>query len=164
MAGYGLQLDEHLAFQRRACLAQRLGWAALALCVIAGALGVLGGKGLGSTRAGSTDASLRVEAPRWARARAPMDVKIWIAPGADAHETWVELDSHYLEAMSLRQVQPPPQHTRSTPRGLRLGFARHANTPLAIRLEFEPRRAGAVDLQLWSEGGARVRVRHWIHP
>lgn len=81
----GLQIDENIEAQRKMAKQQRVGWAILALLVIAVLFGLFGGDGLlSNTKVRSADGVLEAEYERFTRQGAPTSLKVRIA-GTQGH-------------------------------------------------------------------------------
>lgn len=105
-----LQVSQDLRFQRRAWVAQRIGWAVMALVVAAAFVGVFGH---GITSKGSTtsiDGNLKVAYARVARHRAPDTLRFTLAPGAvQGDEARLAFSSKTLDGMTVETVYPEPE-------------------------------------------------------
>jgi hypothetical protein len=94
--------------QRREWRAERVGWAALALLLLVGSLGLLGSSGPLSERSASGD-GVSARFSRMVRHEGPTDLRLRLDP--PAAEVW--LGRSYLEHGSVERVVPPPSSTRT---------------------------------------------------
>jgi hypothetical protein len=76
-----LELNQDLRFQRRMWAVQRIGWAVMALVVLAGLLGLFGPGPLSSATAGKEEGPLLVEGyERFVRFRIPTTLQVRLDP------------------------------------------------------------------------------------
>lgn len=134
------QMEADVPFQRRFWRAQRVGWAAMALVVLAALLGLTGGDGwLARAEAESGDGALRLTYPRLQRLEAPVVLEAVLAAPAGADQRPVELflDDGFLRTWRIDEMQPGPERATAEPGGgLRLVLERHGDDagPLNLRI------------------------------
>jgi hypothetical protein len=161
----GLQVEQHDAFQRREWAAQRIGWVLMALLVLAGLLGLLGGPGvLSSSTATGADGALQVEYQRLGHLEADDVVNVTVAPDAVTGDSVdVDLAGSWVQAMDIDGITPEPQEQVTTPYGLRLTFATEPGTELAIQIAFRADDVGSIDGELRFEDET-VAFDQFVYP
>lgn len=162
----GLQLDQDPRFQRRSWYVERMGWTIMALAVIAALAGLFGTGPLSGARSASERGDLAVEYQRFARAKAPVmlrlefseqvarrgQVRLWIARG-------------YLEAMKVEHILPEPEKVEVAGERLVYVFAvSAAGDPGSVSFRLKPDGFGMVRGSAGVEGGGEVRFRHLVYP
>ena len=102
-----LEVGQDLDFQRREWAVQRLGWAVVALILVAALLGLLGPGPL--SRGTAEEGPLRVGYQRFERKHAPTKLRIAAAPGAAPQgQLRLWLDRRYLAGVEVQQIEPEP--------------------------------------------------------
>jgi len=156
-----LQIECDDEFQRREWRMERVGWAGLALFVIAAGAGSFGGGPLSDATATDVTGKLVVEYERFVRASASSALRLHISPEAATDgEIRVWADAVYLRDVEVSSIVPAP--TRVEHRGERVVYVFAAVEPAGpseIVFRYEPSRAGRLRGHFaLSEGtGAAVR-------
>jgi hypothetical protein len=131
------RIEAGIGLQRRLWLAERLGWAAMALLVALALLGLTGGEGPAAVARAEAQA-LTLHYARIQRAGAPALFLAEIAAEPGAVEARLRLDPAFLEGWRIREVQPPPVSASAGPAGVVLAFRREVpDAPLQVRLRTE---------------------------
>jgi hypothetical protein len=110
-----LEGDQRDSVLRREWRFERLGWAVLALILVAGAAGVLGDGVVAAASARSTDGTAVLRYDRIIRRDAPteLELRLTAAPGADSLVV-VSLAEDYLAAVNVERVVPEPAMVRAS--------------------------------------------------
>jgi hypothetical protein len=141
-----LQINQDLKFQRRDWIAERVGWAVMALLIGAALLGLFGPGPLSSTDALSADHLLRIEYNRFGRVSGPTELRVHLAPEATrggAARLW--LDRAYLEGVQIERVTPQPVRVEAGPDRHVFEFAAaKAGQPTAVTFHLKFQRAGSL--------------------
>lgn len=156
----GLPLAEDPVFQRRAWIAQRVGWGAMA-AVVAAALAGAFGDGPASRRV-LLDDGARVVFDRTIRQRSPTTVEIRVPPGLRG-EVAVALDSRYVAAMRLQRVVPFPSRVESGGGTTTFVFAARDGSLDAI-FDFKPAAAGELESEASVAGRSIGRIAQRVLP
>jgi hypothetical protein len=138
---YAAEIGEDEAFQRRMWRAERIGWAVVALILLAALTGVFSGGLLGRATARDPGGGLSVEYDRFARYGAPTTILIRLEREAGGEAT-LRLSRSLLEAFAIARVRPRPEREWSQADGL----------AMRVRLD-----AGGV-LELSGKAGGRLLV------
>jgi hypothetical protein len=160
-----LEVEQDLAFQGVSWRVQRIGWAALAVLVVAALLGAFGDGVLSRAAIGDPSSALHLSYERFARHGSPTRLQLtW--PGArGTGSAALTVDSEYLRAVSLEQVIPEPERVVVGDAGVTLRFpavadARRTTVVLVVR----PRRIGRTGGVVRVEGHPDIRFRQLIYP
>jgi hypothetical protein len=156
------QVEEDLAFQQSDWRVQRVGWAVLALVIVAALAGLLGPGPLSSATAGGGDAPL-VEYERFVRHGGQTDLTIRI-DARDAGPVRVAISREYLAAVQLRQILPAPRAAQASGEMLLYTFDGPAK-PGWVELKFvlQPDELGFHDASI-SAGGSTAAIRQLTYP
>lgn len=161
----GLQLEEDLAHQRREWRVQRIGWIAMALIAAAALAGLLGPGPLSHARAGDPRA-LQVEYGRFARARAPEELRIRV-PGQAVSDGRVRmvLPQAFLDRIELKRIQPEPESVDVRPGGNGYDIVVGSDAgPVEVVIEYEHRRFGRAPVRVSLDPGPAVAFEQWVYP
>lgn len=152
----GLQIHQHLEFQRRFRVFRRCGMAALVAVLLAALAGLLGSGPLASTRVAA--GTIRVDHPRFLHHGHPA----WFEVRLDGREGPVDLvlDGALVGHFDLDHLAPAPEQAVLGEGRLRLRFA--SGTTM-VRLELTPTRIGPAHGQVHSDG-ERVQLRTFVYP
>lgn len=101
-------VQDHMAFQRRFWAAQRVAWIVFALILLACLLGLLGRGGMFSSRT-IVVAAGTIEIPSISRWNAPDEIRVALAPASVDEIVYV--DARFLEAFSVKSIDPPQKAT-----------------------------------------------------
>jgi hypothetical protein len=139
----GLEIDQDLEFQRKAWVAQRVGWALMALFVIAAAVGLLGSGPLSHARA-AVPGVMTVEYERFALFETSETLRVRLDPAATAGEVVrLSLNREFLDSAKMGTVLPPPARVESAAGRLIYVFAvGEPRAPLVVTFTFEPQGIG----------------------
>ena len=106
-----LEIDEDIAFQRKAWQVQRIGWVILTLLIICALLGLLGGMGMFSTATlGSEAVGFQLTYARFTRLLKPTSLRIEVAI-QEGSQSPVQLfiSQDYLDSIEIEQITPNPE-------------------------------------------------------
>lgn len=161
-----LEIGQDIDFQRRSWVAQRVGWAAMALVLTAAALGLFGPGVFNAAVAGERGGALWLEYGRFWRSQSMATLRVHLVPAAGtAGGSRVWLSRDYLDAVSVQRVTPPPERVEARPDRLTYVFAlAEPGRPTVVTFEVEPQRPGPLAAALGVEGGPAVGFTQFIHP
>jgi len=145
---------------RRGWVFERVGWAAMALIAIGGALGFFGGGWLSRAEARAGD-DLVVEYARYARVGAPVEVIVeWVPRQRPA--LW--LARSYLEEFAVEEIRPTPATVTAAADRIYYEF-RALEPPRRVQVTFmlEPKRGGAVRGRIGADE-LDVEIRQFVFP
>jgi hypothetical protein len=151
-------LEEHIAFQRRARVVGHFLTAAGILILAAAALGLLGG-GLLSDGTARSAAGLAVGYERFARLGASTELDVRL--GGARSEGTVAITQDFLDAYQVAAVVPDPQEVSAGPRRVVYTFARRA--PAEATFTLQPERAG-IHRAIVDGPDGHVSFRQLVYP
>lgn len=155
-------VEEDMRFQRRFWRVQRIGWAFMALVLIAAALGVFSEGPLSWTHAQGDQVT--VEYQRVYRNGAPSELVLSFSPGFDGERT-VILPHSLLQKVTLETITPTPERSETQADGLHLTFAvPDAGPESRIYLQVRPNGLGPLRGDIRSAEGGAARLRSFILP
>jgi hypothetical protein len=157
------RMEAQAAFQRRAWAWERVSWAALALIVAAGLLGLLGRQGwLSDAAAETADGVLRIRYQRMQRLLAPTDLEVEVLETRPDGFVDLRLGRDLLEDWQVQSITPSPAASRGESGTLVLRFPVAAGPAPVARLRLEPTRIGPREATVGAGGApARLRVLVW---
>lgn len=104
-----LQLEQDEGAQRAEWRFERAGWIAIALLVLAGALGAFGQGPLSQRHAATSDARLSIGYDRVAHHDTPTDLVVTVAAGSPSDSiVTLYIDRDFLDGADLERVRPDP--------------------------------------------------------
>jgi len=162
----GLEIDQDLEFQRKAWVAQRVGWVLMGLFVLAAAVGVLGSGPLSRARA-VVPGVMTLEYERFARFETSETLTVRLESAATAGDVVrLSLDRDFLDSAKIETVLPPPVRVESAAGRLIYVFAlAQPRVPLVVTFSFEPQTIGVQEGVVRLESSdARIAFRQLVYP
>lgn len=163
----GFQIEHDPSFHRRAWVVQRIGWALMALVLVAAVLGLLGSGPLSEATA-DVPGVMRVEYPRFAQSQTPGRLTVHLEPGAvTAPSVSLGIDRQYLERWKIESVVPPPRRVHQADERLVYEFeVAGPGRPLTLVLLLEAQQVGVMTGRVILEGdpGASAVFRQVVYP
>lgn len=160
MAAREIDLDDDMAYQRRAWFAQRVAWTILGLIVVGALLGLFGSGPLGRSTASA--GILSIEHDRFARYEDATTLTIRVDGRATAPDGLVRLSVNraFLERARIESIVPAPERVEARDDGVAFGFRTGGAGPVAVDFTLRPGRPGRAEglVRLESGGGARPAV------
>ena len=132
---------EDMSYHRRNWAVQRAGWVLMALLVLLGLLGVLGGGPLARTEREAGGFSIRYD--RVVRLSAPTTWELRLPAGGEAR-VGLTLEESLLARIEIDGWYPAPDRVTATSQGQRLEFLTHDTGTATIRFQFTPTRLGRI--------------------
>jgi len=161
-----LELPQDLDFQRRSWIAQRIGWAIMALVLLAGLAGLLGNGPLSIATAGGPGSPLEVEYGRFARHSGPTQMEIRLQPTAmqgDTARVW--LDREYLRGIQVERVIPEPESVEVTAdRAVYVFKVNQSDQPASITFYITPDLIGTHTVRVGIDNGETLTFRQIVYP
>jgi hypothetical protein len=160
----GLQVEQHDAFQRREWTAQRVGWVAMALLLIAALVGLLGPGPLSATTVASEDGLVEVEYQRFAHLEADDLITISLAPATVTGDSVeLQLAEDWVRSVDISGITPTPAEQVATDYGVRLSMSTEPGAELTIQITFRASRIGPIDAGVRFEDRT-VRFDQLVYP
>lgn len=155
-----LEIPQDLTWQRKAWRIHRIGWGALALFVIAAAIGLFGGDG--PLREAEVDG---IQYDRFTRFGSPTEMNL-LPPSADEVEEGeieVRVAADYLSDFTVTSVTPQPDSVRSTTENVIYTFVA-GKPPGPIGFSLVPRESGVQQGSVRIGDGATVEFEQIVYP
>lgn len=161
-----LEIGQDIIFQRREWSAQRIGWALMALLILAGLAGLFGAGPLSQATAGSEGGPLWIEYDRFERRQAPAMLRVHLGPGAASNgQAQVWLSRNYVEAIEIEQIIPQPERVEAGPERMIYVFnVGDTSQPTAITFYLKPQAIGAIQAQAGLADEQPLNFSHFVYP
>jgi len=162
----GLQIEEDRAHARHEWRIERVGWAVMALLLVAGVLGLLGYGPLSEVHVGDPG-TLSVTYDRLQRASAPSEYHFTVAPSlARDGKLRMRFEDALLEEIEIESIIPEPDQVLSGPGYTLYVFAMDAagGPPAHIQFQFQQATFGHVRGSVTAEGAAPLVIDQIILP
>jgi hypothetical protein len=154
--------DEHLQFQRREWLVQRIGWAFIAGLLVLALAGLFGNGPLSHARAASKEGG-SIEYERYVRSGSLTKLVMTPAAKAARGASKIEITAKYLQGFRVEQVTPEPSAVLM--HGDRFIYEFAATVPDAsITFNLEPESLGRHTAEVAIDGGAPLTIRQYTYP
>ena len=132
----------------------------MALLVLAALVGLLGSGPLSKAIRGAEGGPLWVEYARFARHRAPTELRVHVGPGlASEGQLRLQFDQPFTEWVQIQRVDPQPEQEE-------VGDARiihqfsigDTQQPVVVVYQYEPHDFGRLPISIQVEGGPAVQL------
>jgi hypothetical protein len=154
-------VQEHMVFQRRTWIIQRIGWAVLAAVCLAALTGLLGG-GVLSNRA-LQGAAMTIDYERFERATRLAHFGFRFAP-TESTERRLHLSRSFQDKFVITSIQPPPLRSLATLDGLELTFAVALSVENQVTIWARPHDYGSIALEAHADDNPPSNFRVFIYP
>ena len=159
-----LEVHEEIVFQRRDWLAQRVGWGAIGLVLLA-ALAGLTGSGPLSRVTRSDGRHFTVEYDRFVRHGARTAMTLRVAPEAIAGgRARIAVDRQFLVANDLQRLVPDPNATRGRDEEVEFIYDVGPGEALQVRWTIEPDQLGRHSASVRLNDGRAVEIEQFTFP
>jgi hypothetical protein len=152
-----LEMDDEIGLHEKGWIAQRIGWCALALILVAASIGVFG-DGIVSKRFESKN-NIEIKYQHFGRYEAAFELRI--AATVDTHGLLVAVPQSYLAAMEVDKIIPQPGVQKIENDQLILMF--DANHRAEITVYLIPKTTGKVSGDI-AVNATRFSITHFIYP
>ena len=162
-----IEISDDPEFQRKDWRVQRIGWAFLAVVVLAAGLGLFGGMGPFARRSAvSPDGSLRIEYSAIGRHRAPGELKVLLGQSSSADSTvQIWIDRRYLETSDLLRTTPEPAQSDIGSDHVTYAFQRAGGAgEVSIVFDIEPVKIGTQRGRIGVVGGSELSFSTFVLP
>jgi hypothetical protein len=154
---------EDMRFQQRSWLAERIGWVAMALVIVAALAGVFFHGPASHTIAKSTDNSLAIAYERFAHKTAVTHLIMRVSPPV-GDQVLVRLGPAFTNTHDVDSIEPRPLRSSGGSYGLEYVFARSAAGDVTVFIAARPKRFGLMSLHVEVEGRGAVNIAQIIYP
>jgi hypothetical protein len=156
-------IREDMPFQRGSWIAERAGWTAMGVLLLAALAGVFALGPLAHATASTSDGAVRVQYDRFAHktARTWHVIRVSREPGG---EVLVRLSPEFPGAFDIESMDPRPVRSSAGVDGLEYVFAPSKTGDLAVHIGARPKRFGSVAVAVEVEGRGKVAFTQFIYP
>jgi hypothetical protein len=152
-------------FQRRQFVAERIGWAAMALFLAWALLGGFGEGWLSRRHAWNEDRTVGIDYDRYGRRDAPMELRLYLQPKGSADELAVHLNREFIDAVEIERITPDYRNMVLDDDGAAATFsAEPGASDYSITIEYKPRQAGRLHGELRALGKTAMTFDQFIYP
>lgn len=146
---------------RRAWRLQHLGWAAIAVLVLAGAGGLFGSGPLSSTRL-SAD-GLMLEFDRFIRRGTPFTIEVTVDVPPESSEAKLTLPVSYFDEVKISTLMPQPRSVVASAASTTFVFAVDGSSALTVDIHGEARQPGLLQGEI-AAGDRRLQFTQFVWP
>ncbi|HYE17277.1 MAG TPA: hypothetical protein VEA69_02475 [Tepidisphaeraceae bacterium] len=165
-----LEIDDHMDYQYLAWRLQRVGWALMALLLLAATLGAFGSGPLAQTNAGAETSALWVKYERFGRLEVPQELVLNVKPTpeqARAGKVTVWVSRPYADQLMVDTVVPTPDFLRGGPDRVEFDVQLTPDSgdkSIAVTLYVQHQNAGKQTARAGVAGGPSVDWWEFIYP
>jgi hypothetical protein len=159
-----LVIEQDLTWQSRMWVVERIGWGAMLIVLICASVGLFGHGPLST--AAVEQPSLRAEYERFARYRAPMSLRLFLAPTVQKQGLLtVWLSNEYLRRVDVVDTQPAAKRTDLSSDGLRFIFSSEEESSTGIIIfHLRPDKVGPIVGSVAINDEQPITFEHFIYP
>ena len=152
---------DQIGFQRKEWAVQRVGWAALAIFLLAALLGVFSIGVLSETTAGSPEDGVEVTYERFNRQMGMTEMHIAVDDSAVQNQkAEVFISQDLLAGMRIEGISPEPDSVTGTRQGATYEFAAESGSPPVIEIVYRPADMGSATgtIRAGDSGGVEISM------
>jgi hypothetical protein len=157
----GMRIEEDPAFERRSWIAERIGWAIMALFVFLGLLGFFGSGPASRASAGSLG-TLRLEYERFVRCQAPTTLRLRIRSENGTARVIVWRD--YLDGVKLEKILPDPARVEALEGFVIYEFDADGAREISVQFDLSARAPGVLAGTVAPDEANEVSFRQLVYP
>ncbi len=159
-----LEIEQDSEYQRREWRAQKFGWAAMALIIVAALLGLFG-PGLFNQAARQGD-GFSLEYERFRRYQAPAELRFYIAEASlPSDQVRLSISQDYLGGVQIQQITPQPDSVLGGAGRLTYVFGRASpRQPVTITFYLTTQQIGPLARQASLADGSPLPFHQFIFP
>ena len=160
-----LEVAEDLVFQKREWMVERIGWAAMALLVLLGLLGLFG-DGPISRAEKTSPGGLKIAYERFERRTNPTLIDLEFPPEAVQNgqlRWWINRD--FVKRVQIDGIFPNPEQQETTPdRLIYINNVPDAAGTIQIRLNISAEKSGRLPVEIGWLDGESLQFSQFIFP
>jgi hypothetical protein len=156
------EIGEDLVFQHHNWRVQRVGWALLAVLIVAGLVGLLGPGPLSNVNARGGN-GLEVEYERFVRHGAQTELRVRVTQPPSG-QVRIAISREYLDTLNLQQVVPAPTRVQASGVDVVYTFELAGNGPMQATFVLQPEKLGKHVARVAIDIGTRVTVQQFTYP
>jgi len=158
-----LEITQDLPFQEREWRSQRIGWAVMALVVLAALLGLFGDGPLGQASAGDPAKGLGVSYARFSRFQSTTELAVRFPPESGP-EVRVLLSRSFADRVTMKAIVPPPAaHEGGDDAVVYIFRPGQGQSMSSITFSYEPNSSGTLDGWVRKDSSV-VPFSGWVFP
>jgi hypothetical protein len=159
----GISRYEQTDHHRLGWLLERVGWAMMAVVVLAAGVGLFGNGLFSAAEAATGDGKLAARYQRYWRARLPGELEIrW---PADAGETTIWIEDAYLDNFEIGGVSPTPAAVAiGAERSFYTFKVQEPNMMVRVSFRLEPKRGGSFKGRIGRADGGELTIEQFVFP
>jgi hypothetical protein len=155
----------NVSFHRKQFLAERAGWAAMALYLAWAVLGGFGDGWVSKRRASNAAGSCTVDYQRFGRRDAPFELRLWMELDEPRDRIALHLNREFLDRVKIERVTPAYQSIEADSSGVALLFMVEPEPgAYTFTIEYKPQHVGALHAVLQAEREAEVALDQFVYP
>jgi hypothetical protein len=162
----GIELTEDIEGQQRAWVAERVGWAAMAVIAVAALAGGFGPGPLSQATASSPDGSVTVDYQRFVRNGGTTTVQVEVSgPAAQQPEVLMRVADSLLQDVQIEQITPEPAEARPAADAVVLAYTVEGSPDrVEVMLDLRPDGIGLVPAAVEVPGGGSASFWLFVYP
>jgi hypothetical protein len=157
-----LEIEEDMPGQRRQWIAERCGWIAMGLVLVAAMAGLLGRGAISSATVQSAGGAVTVHYERLARLHAPATLRVVAAPPAE--ELSLALPRAYLASVQIEHIVPEPATTRLEGEDLVYVFPVASRSAVEVVFRFKMDALGPLEGSVRVDGHPPLGFSQFVYP
>ncbi|MGZ8385825.1 MAG: hypothetical protein ACXWWI_07665 [Nitrospira sp.] len=162
----GLEITQDLAAQQTTWAIQRMGWAAMALIIMAALAGLFGSGPLARMAVVDDQQLVRLEYDRFGRYEGELLLKLDLTPKAtQTHRVTIQINRDYWTSHAIGQIAPAPMTSSTSVDGFLYTFEVDTpNAPAAIIVRLRPEYLGSLDGHIRVNDQGSLTFQQFIFP
>jgi hypothetical protein len=160
-----LEINQDLNVQRRMWKIQRVGWAAMALILLLGLVGVFGHGPASRVSAGDRQSRLWIEYERFGRHQGSSELRLHVGPADTSKPISIWIGPDYAAHVDIQRIIPSPVRSTLVDQGLAFEIdAADQRKPGIITVLVQFHDIGWVAAEIRSPGADPVPIKQFIYP
>ncbi len=152
-------------FHRKQFLAERIGWAAMALYLTWALAGGFGDGWLSQKKVQNASGTCAVEYQRFGRRDAPFELRVQLQLDQAQQQVALHLNHEFIDCVSLERVVPAYRSMELDPTGVTLVFGiEPETTEQSFRIEYKPQHIGKLKVAIRPAQEGEVAFHQFIYP
>jgi hypothetical protein len=152
-------------FHRKQFLAERIGWAAMALYVAWAIAGGFGDGWLSRNEATNATGTCAVEYQRFCRRDAPLELRVQFEPSEPQQQIAMHFNRKFIDGAKIERVVPAYQKMELDPDGVTLLFAiEPVKAEYSFMIEYKPQHVGTLSVAVRPAQEAEVAFKQFVYP
>lgn len=160
-----LEINQDISVQRRMWKIQRIGWAAMAVIVILGLVGLFGHGPVSRASVGDRQGPLWIEYERFGRHQGSSELRLHIRVADTSKPVSIWIGPDYAAHVDIQQITPSPLRTTLADHGFTFEIATaDQHEPGVVTLLLQFRDIGWVTGEIRLPGSNPLSIRQFVYP